>query len=69
MTAVSIKPSIPAFCEGIQHFGEALPDFDIYGKEPAIAEGQTAISSPSDPVAVYQTLLAAEGAGGISLYR
>jgi phosphoketolase len=60
MTAVSTKPSIPAFCEGIQHFGDALPDFDTYGKEPAIAEGQTAISSPSDPAAVYQTLLAAD---------
>jgi phosphoketolase len=60
MTAVSTKPSTPAFCEGIHHFGEAFPDFDTYGKEPVIAGGQTAISSPSDPAAVYQTLLAAD---------
>jgi phosphoketolase len=60
MTAVSTPPSTPAFCEGIHRFGEALPDFDAYGKEPAIADGQTAIASPSDPAAVYQTLLAAD---------
>jgi phosphoketolase len=60
MTAVSTKPSIPAFCEGIQHFGETLPEFETYGKEPAIGEGKTAISSPSDRAAVYQTMLAAD---------
>lgn len=60
MTAVSTKPSIPAFCEGIQHFGTPLPEFETYGKEPAIGEGQTAITAPSDPAAVYQTLLAAD---------
>jgi phosphoketolase len=60
MTAVSTKPSIPAFCEGIQHFGDTLPQFDTHGKEPAIGQGQTAISSPSDSAAVYQTLLAAD---------
>ena len=60
MTAVTTKPSIPAFCEGIQHFGTALPEFDNYGQCPAIGEGKTAISSCSDPAAVYQTLLAAD---------
>ncbi len=60
MTAVSTKPSIPAFCEGIQHFGEAFPEFDSYGREPAIGEGKTSIASPSDSAAVYQTLLAAD---------
>jgi phosphoketolase len=60
MTAVSTKPSIPAFCEGIQHFGDTLPQFDTHGKEPAIGQGQTAIASPSDSAAVYQTLLAAD---------
>lgn len=50
----------PAFCHGIQYFGASLPEFDRYGQEPAIAPGHTAISSPRDPAAVYQTLLAAD---------
>lgn len=50
----------PAFCQGIQHFGAPLPEFDRYGQTPAIAPGHTAISSPQDPGAVYQTLLAAD---------
>ncbi|MGL5033591.1 MAG: phosphoketolase, partial [Microcystaceae cyanobacterium] len=50
----------PEFCQGIQHFGENLPDFDRFGTEAAIAANQKAISSPSDPQAVYQTLLAAD---------
>jgi phosphoketolase len=57
MTAVT---QLPTFCEGIQYFGEALPDFDTYGKNPAIAVGMQAITSPTDPIAVYQTLLAAD---------
>ncbi|MFM7579567.1 MAG: phosphoketolase, partial [Microcystaceae cyanobacterium] len=50
----------PDFCQGIQYFGSTLPDFDRYGQEPAIAVNQKAISSPTDPQAVYQTLLAAD---------
>ncbi|HEY9878775.1 MAG TPA: phosphoketolase [Leptolyngbyaceae cyanobacterium] len=60
MTAVTTKSAIPAFCEGIQHFGNAQPEFETYGQTPAIAEGATAIASPSDPAAVYQTMLAAD---------
>ncbi len=52
--------AVPAFCEGIQYFGEDLPDFETYGKSPAIAPGKSAIASPTDPNAVYQTLLAAD---------
>jgi phosphoketolase len=59
MTVASTK-SIPAFCEGIQHFGALPPEFTAYGQAAAIAPGQTAITSPSDPAAVYQTLLAAD---------
>jgi len=58
MTAVSAK--VPAFCEGIQYFGDDLPGLREYGQEPAIAEGQGAIASSSDPAAVYQTLLYAD---------
>jgi phosphoketolase len=57
---VAVTSSIPAFCEGVHYFGDLSPEFETYGKTPAIAEGQTAIASPSDPAAVYQTLLAAD---------
>ena len=52
--------AVPAFCEGIQHFGEAPPEFDVYGKAAAIAAGSPAIASPTDPAGVYQTLLYAD---------
>ncbi|MCU0536498.1 MAG: phosphoketolase [Hydrococcus sp. Prado102] len=57
---MTIASATPTFCQGIQHFGKSLPDFDKYGKEAAIASGKNAIASPSDPSAVYQTLLAAD---------
>lgn len=57
MTAVTPRP---AFCEGIRFFGENLAPFETYGQTPAIAVGQKAIASPSDPAAVFQTLLAAD---------
>ncbi|MEM9003074.1 MAG: phosphoketolase [Cyanobacteria bacterium P01_F01_bin.86] len=60
MTAVTSKPKAPTFCDGIQHFAESLPEFEAYGQAPAIDEGQGAIASPTDPAAVYQTLLAAD---------
>lgn len=50
----------PAFCEGIQYFGEALPGFETYGKSPVISEGSVALADPHDPNAVFQTLLAAD---------
>jgi phosphoketolase len=52
--------TLPAFCEGIQYFGEPLPNFEKFGATPAIAPGMTAIADPHDPAAVYQTLLAAD---------
>ncbi|NBD17512.1 MAG: phosphoketolase [Cyanobacteria bacterium] len=57
---MTVASAIPAFCQGIQYFAEPLPDFETYGKDPAIGEGATQIASPSDPKAVYQTLLAAD---------
>jgi phosphoketolase len=60
MTAVTSKPKAPAFCDGIQHFADGLPNFEQYGQGPAIGEGQSAIADPTDPTAVYQTLLAAD---------
>lgn len=52
--------TIPNFCDGIQYFGELLPQFDSYGQRPAIQAGEKAIASPTDPAAVFQTLLAAD---------
>ncbi|MEH2038333.1 phosphoketolase [Nostoc sp.] len=62
MTAISAKASsaLPNFSEGIQYFGEALPDFETYGATPAIESGKIAIASTTDKAAVYQTLLAAD---------
>uniref|UniRef100_B8HW10 D-xylulose 5-phosphate/D-fructose 6-phosphate phosphoketolase n=1 Tax=Cyanothece sp. (strain PCC 7425 / ATCC 29141) TaxID=395961 RepID=B8HW10_CYAP4 len=62
MTAVTPSPSatLPPFCEGIQYFGDGLPDWEVYGQTAAIATGATAIASPTEPTAVYQTLLMAD---------
>jgi phosphoketolase len=49
----------PDFCQGIQYFGEALPEFETYGKA-AIAPGSISISEPTDPSGIFQTLLAAD---------
>jgi phosphoketolase len=57
MTANS---TIPEFCKGIKYFKHQLPEFERYGKKEAIAPNQTAITSPTDKSAVYQTLLAAD---------
>ena len=52
--------TIPAFCQGIQHYGDKWPDFDTYAAQPVIGEGQSAIQNSNDNSAVYQTLLAAD---------
>ncbi|MDJ0846278.1 phosphoketolase [Crocosphaera sp.] len=57
---MTVASAIPAFCQGIQHFGENLPNYEQYTTEAAIKQGNKAISSPNDPNAVFQTLLAAD---------
>ncbi len=52
--------TIPAFCQGIQHFGDKWPDFDKHAAKAVIGENQDAISSSEDESSVYQTLLAAD---------
>ena len=52
--------TIPAFCQGIQHYGDKWPDFDTYAAQAVIGEGQSAIRNSNDDSAVYQTLLAAD---------
>lgn len=59
LTATSIS-NVADFCDGIQHFGEISPEFKQYGQTAAIAPQQQAIISANDPVAIYQTLLAAD---------
>jgi len=61
MTATSPAPAtIPAFCDGIQYFGPALPQFDSLGAAPAVDAATGAIAAPTDRAAVFQTLLAAD---------
>ncbi len=42
-TAEQLSP-MPAFCQGIQHFGDAWPDFDRHADQAVIADGQRAIA-------------------------
>jgi phosphoketolase len=60
--------SAPAFCEGIQYFGAPVPGFEAEGQTAAIAPGHTAIASSTDPVAVLQTLLAADALRYLTLH-
>lgn len=60
MNVASQSALAPAFCEGIQYYGPAWPDFDAHATEPAIAEGSKAIANAHTPAAAYQTLLAAD---------
>ncbi len=53
-------PAMPAFCAGIQHFGDAWPDFDRLGDSAVIASGQSAVQDAVDQKAAYQTLLGAD---------
>ncbi len=53
------SPETPDFCEGIQHFGDAWPEFDRHADSASIGAGQAAISATDDKAA-YQTLLAAD---------
>ena len=50
----------PAFCDGIQYFGDNWPQFEALGDSPVIEEGKNAIVSSKDPKAGYQTLLMAD---------
>ena len=52
-TAAQNTNTQPAFCNGILHFGTLPEAFEKFGNSPAIAEGQSAISSVDDK-AVFQ---------------
>ncbi len=48
--------STPAFCDGIQYFGETPQGFEQYGKTAAIGPDVNAVD-PTDPSAAYQSML------------
>ena len=52
--------SLPAFCEGIQYFGEPWPDFSQFADSAVIAADASAIEDASNAKAAYQTLLGAD---------
>ncbi|MHB8535197.1 MAG: phosphoketolase family protein [Sulfuricaulis sp.] len=62
-SAVHSGAAIPSgatdFTQGIQYFGQPWPEFEVHGAA-AIAPGEKAIRDPSDPTAIYQTLLGAD---------
>ncbi len=58
--------NLPAFCEGIQYFGEPWDGFDKHAAGAVIAEGQAAIAGIDD-AAVYQTLLGADALRYVTL--
>ncbi|MFQ5739406.1 MAG: phosphoketolase [Acidobacteriota bacterium] len=60
MTPTLIDVAVPGFCEGIQYFGRPWPGFETHAQKAAIPEGHSRIKGPTDPDAVYQTLLAAD---------
>ena len=66
-TAAGAGHDIPAFCAGMRHFGEPWPGFQRHAARAAIAESAQAIASPSDPDAVYQTLLMADALRYVTL--
>jgi phosphoketolase len=49
----------PAFCDGIQYFGDVTSGFEQYGGTCAIAPDQRAVN-PRDKAAAYQTMLYAD---------
>lgn len=68
MNMPNTSASAPAFCEGIQHFGELAPEHVKEVQSAAIAQGKQAIASPQDSAAVYQTLLAADALRYLTLH-
>jgi phosphoketolase len=60
-------PGTPDFCQGIQYYGEAWPDFSKYAAVAAIAPGQSAIADAKDASAAYQTLLGADALRYVTL--
>lgn len=52
--------TLPAFCEGIQYFGQPWPGFETYGQVPVVDPATGSISDPTDTAAAFQVLLYAD---------
>ncbi|MDH5395943.1 MAG: phosphoketolase, partial [Gammaproteobacteria bacterium] len=50
----------PSFCEGIQHYGNAWPEFSLKAAKAVIEEGANAIKDCNSDEAIYQTQLMAD---------
>ncbi|HWS02530.1 MAG TPA: phosphoketolase, partial [Gammaproteobacteria bacterium] len=59
-TAAELNLSAADFRDGIQYFAQPWPGSDQLAAKPVIGATQTSIADPSDPAAVFQTLLAAD---------
>jgi phosphoketolase len=59
--------SLPDFCEGIQYYGEAWPEFSRYADTAAIAAGTAAVDDIDGDRAAYQTLLGADALRYVTL--
>lgn len=58
--AEQLNQNAPSFCEGIQHYGDAWPEYNQKASTAVIAEGACAITDPSNADAVYQSQLMAD---------
>jgi len=67
-SAALLFDSVPAFCRGIGHFRESDSLLEQYGRSAAIGRGKSAIASPSDPAAIYQTQLGADALRYLTLH-
>ncbi len=57
---VALDAAIPAFCEGIQYFGDPWPEFEQWGQAPRVDQTTGRILDLADPAAAWQTLLYAD---------
>ncbi len=60
MTVAPSPSTIPAFCDGIQYFGQPWKGFDQYAQAPVVDPATGSIPDPSDVSAAYQALLVAD---------
>ncbi|NJL99375.1 MAG: phosphoketolase [Synechococcaceae cyanobacterium SM2_3_2] len=56
----TVDAATPAFCDGIQYFGDPWPGFDRWGVAPVVDATTGAIQDLSSPEAAFQTLLYAD---------
>ena len=64
--AITLPRDAPAFCQGMQYFGEPWPDFDHYAATPVVRSDSGCIAQ-ADATAAYQTLLMADALRYVTL--